>query len=484
MTAALTSPSPASARGLDRRLVALGVVVVLGAIMSIVDATAVNVATRTLAEDFGSSITTVQWVLTGYMLGLAGVIPITGWATERFGARRVWIAALLLFLAGSALAGAAWSMPSLIVFRVVQGIGGGMIMPVAQTILARAAGPERMGRVMGFIGMPMLVGSVAGPVVGGLIVSTAGWRWIFFANLPLGAIAVVAALRLLPRTPSRPARLDVRGLLLLCTGVTVFVYGTTEAGRPGALDDPRTWAILGAAAVLIGLYVLHARTRQALIDIALFRNRAFTAAAVTNVVVAVALFGVLVLLPLYWQVVRGHGPLATGLLLAPQAAGAAVAMPLAGRLTDRLGAGVVVPTGIVLGLLGTAAYTQVGADTSPVLLAAALFVIGLGLGATIMPSMAAAYQALPGPLIPRATSAINTLQRMGASVGTTALAVILQHEITAGSPRLAGSALAPLPDEARVQVAPMLATAFGHAFWIALVIGALAVVPALLLPRK
>ena len=475
----LTAPAPA--QGLDRRLVTLGAVVVLGAIMSIIDATAVNVATRTLAADFGASIASVQWVLTGYMLGLAAVIPVTGWATERFGARRVWITALLLFLAGSALAGLAWSMPSLIAFRVVQGIGGGMIIPVAQTILAQAAGPSRMGRVMGFIGMPMLLGSVAGPIVGGLIVSTAGWRWIFLANLPLGVIALVAALRLLPRSATRPASLDVRGLLLLCGGVTLFVYATTEAGRPGGLGDPRTWTIAGAAALLIALYVLHARRGPALIDIALFRNRAFAAAAVTNVVVAVALFGVLVLLPLYWQVVRGHGALATGLLLTPQALGAAVAMPLAGRLTDRLGAGVVVPTGIVLGLLGTAAYTQLSADTPAVLLASALFVLGLGLGATIMPSMAAAYQALPRELIPRATSAINTLQRMGASVGTTALAVILQREITARTPGLA--ALGPLPDATRAAVAPELAAAFGHAFWIALAIAVVALLPALLLPR-
>ncbi|MEU8804326.1 DHA2 family efflux MFS transporter permease subunit [Spirillospora sp. NPDC048819] len=482
----LTAPGspPATAPALDRRLIAIGSVVVLGTIMSIIDATAVNVATRTLAEEFGSSIRTVQWVLTGYMLGLAGVIPISGWATERFGARRVWITALLLFVAGSALAGLAWSMPSLILFRVVQGVGGGLIVPVAQTILAQAAGPDRMGRVMGFIGLPMLLGSVAGPIVGGLIISTAGWRWIFLVNLPLGLIAVVAALRLLPRSASRPTSLDVRGLVLLCAGVTVFAYGTAEAGRPGALDSPRTWAVIGTAAVLIGLYVLHARTRPALIDISLFRNRGFTAAVLTNVVVAIALFGVLVLLPLYWQIVRGHGPLATGLLLAPQALGAAVAMPLAGRVTDRVGAGVVVPAGIVMGLIGTAAYTQIHAATSPVLLAAALFVIGLGLGATIMPSLAAAYQALPGHLIPRATSAMNTLQRMGASVGTTALAVILQREITAQSPALGHAALAPMPDETRVQVAPLLATAFGHTFWIALAIGVLALVPALMLPRQ
>ncbi|URM98673.1 MFS transporter [Actinomadura madurae] len=199
----LTS-APAPSQKLDRGLVTLGLVVVLGAIMSVIDATAVNVATRTLAEDFGASITSVQWVLTGYMLGLAAVIPVTGWATERFGARRVWISALALFLLGSALAGLAWSMPALIAFRVLQGIGGGMIIPVAQTILAQAAGPSRMGRMMGFIGLPMLLGSVAGPIVGGLIISTAGWRWIFLVNLPLGAVAIAAALRLLPASPGGP----------------------------------------------------------------------------------------------------------------------------------------------------------------------------------------------------------------------------------------------------------------------------------------
>lgn len=483
MTATHTAhaPAPDSAQKLDRGLVALGIAVMLGAIMSIIDATAVNVATRTLAADFGAPLTSVQWVLTGYMLGLAAVIPATGWATDRFGARRVWIAALLLFLTGSTLSGLAWSLPALIGFRIVQGVGGGMIIPVAQTVLAQAAGPARMGRVMGFIGLPMLLGSVAGPIVGGLILSSAGWRWIFLANLPLGAVAVVAALRLLPRSTPRPASLDVRGLLLLCGGVALFTYGTTEAGRPGGLGEPRTWAIAGIAAALIALYVRHARRRPALIDIALFRHRGFTAAAVTNVVVAVALFGVLVLLPLYWQVVRGHGPLATGLLLAPQALGAAVAMPLAGRITDRLGAGVVVPAGIVLGLVGTAAYTQLGADTPVAVLAAALFVLGLGLGATIMPSMAAAYQSMPPHLIPRATSAINTLQRMGASVGTTVLAVVLQREISARTPGLA--ALGPLPDATREAVAPQLAAAFGHAFWIALGIAVLALVPALLLPR-
>ncbi|HEY7484840.1 MAG TPA: DHA2 family efflux MFS transporter permease subunit [Streptosporangiaceae bacterium] len=486
MTQTTTAPATEPTQAPNNRLVALGTVVVLGIIMSILDATIVNVATRTLGETFHTSISTIQWVLTGYLLAFAAVIPITGWASERFGAKRVWIAALLLFTAGSALSGAAWSVGALIAFRLVQGIGGGIILPVGQTILGQAAGPQRMGRVMSAIGIPLLMGSVAGPVIGGLIIDTIGWRWIFFVNLPLGVVAVVAALRLLPKSAPQPRqRLDVRGLALLSSGVAAFIYGMSEAGAHGGFGGARALAGMVIGAALVVLYVVHAYVRGegALIDVSLFRRRDFAAAAATNLAVAVALFGVLVLLPLYWQVVRGESPLATGLLLMPQALGAAAAMPLAGRLTDKVGAGVVVPVGIVLGLIGTGVYTQVGSHTSHAVLFGALFVIGLGLGTTIMPAMAAAYAALPRAAMPRATSALNTIQRIGASIGTAVLAVVLQRAITADAPGLGGAALGPLPSGARTQVAEALAHAFDQAYWVAFALMIVAIVPALLLPR-
>src|SRR5256886_806419 len=312
----MTSTAPERTEPLDRKLIALGAVVVLGTILSIMDSTIVNVATRTLGQQFNAPIATIQWVLTGYLLGLASAIPVTGWASNRFGAKRVWIGALVLFLAGSALAGSAWSVPSLIVFRVLQGIGAGLILPVGQAILAQAAGPARIGRVMSLVGLPMLLSSVAGPIIGGLIVSTVSWRWIFFVNLPVGAVAIVLAARVLPAGAARPGdRLDLRGLLLICTGVATFTYGLSEVGASGGLT------FLAAGAALIGLYVAQAAARKgaALIDIGLFRQRTFAIAVLTNLLIAVALFGMLVLVPLYWQVVRGQDALATGLLLAPQA---------------------------------------------------------------------------------------------------------------------------------------------------------------------
>src|SRR6266540_2929789 len=191
--------APAHSSGLDREILLLGAVIVIGTIMAILDATIVNVAIPTLGRDFNTSISTIQWVMTGYLLAFASVIPLTGWASERFGAKRVWIASLLAFMTGSALAGTAWSIETLIVFRVLQGLGGGLILPVGQTILAQAAGPQRIGRVMSVVGVPMLLGPILGPVIGGAIVDQISWRWIFFVNLPIGVVAVLLAARRLPQ---------------------------------------------------------------------------------------------------------------------------------------------------------------------------------------------------------------------------------------------------------------------------------------------
>src|SRR5512133_2676204 len=441
--AAVTAPeqAPNQALSLDREILVVGAVVVLGAIMAILDATIVNVAIPTLAVDLHASISTIQGVATGYLLAFASAIPVTGWASERFGAKRVWIVALLAFMTGSVLTGLSWSVGSLIAFRVLQGFGGGAIMPVGQAILAQAAGPQRMGRVMSVVGVPMLLAPVFGPVLGGAIVDQASWRWIFFINLPVGVLALLLAQRLLPEAkPQLGLRLDGLGLLLLSPGIAIFVYGMASAGNAGGFAGGRALVGIVGGLVLVALFALHARRRgaQSLIDLSLFVQRGFATAAATTLLLGIALFGALILLPLYFQLVRGTTPFETGLLLVPQGLGAAVAMPFAGRLTDTIGARVVIPVGIVLALLGTAVYTQVGADTSYAVLAVALFVIGLGLGATIMPAMAVAYQSVSREAVARATGALNMIQRIAASVGTALLAVVLQGALRAQVPDVDG----------------------------------------------
>ena len=456
--------------------------------MTILDATIVNVALPTLGRDFSTSISTIQWVPTIYLLAFASVIPLSGWASERFGTKRLWLASLAAFMLGSLLCGLSGSVGELIGFRVLQGLGGGMIMPVGQAILAQAAGPQRMGRVMSIVGVPLLLGPILGPVIGGAITGSASWRWIFFVNLPVGAVALALALWLLPAGPAqRRARLDVRGLVLLSGGIAVFLYGLAEVGTHGTLGAAVPLTAIAAGLALVAVFCGYAlRAAHPLIDIRLLRRRGFATAAATNLLLGIALFGVALLLPLYFEIVRGRSPLQTGLLLIPQGLGAALAMPLAGILTDRIGARPVVTSGVALALLGTAAYTQITADTSYWYLAGALLLVGAGLGSTITPSMAVAFQTIEPAAIPAAASAINTIQRIAGSLGTALLAVTLQRAMTAEVPGFRGGiaqagALA-AADPARTL--PRLAGAFAATFWVALALTAASLVPALLLPLR
>src|SRR4051794_41023121 len=406
--------------------------------MSILDTTIVNVAIETLGKDLGASLSSIQWVSTGYLLALATVIPLTGWSMDRYGGKRMWMLSVTLFLIGSTLCGLGWSTESLILFRVLQGFGGGMIMPIGQAILAQAAGPQRMGRVMSVIGVPTLLGPILGPVIGGVIVDNFSWRWIFFVNLPVGAGALFLAARVLPSAErGARARLDLVGLLLLSPGLALIVYGLSELGISGGLGGRALAGLIGGFALLIA-FLVHARREHALIDISLFRDRAFAAASGTVFIFGVSLFGAMLILPLYYQVVRGESALSAGLLLAPQGVGAAMAMPIAGRITDRAGAGRVVPFGVIVACLGTGVYPQLGVSTSFTVLGVALWVRGIGLGMTMMPSMAAAYQTLNRAAVPRATSTISIIRTIGGSLGTAVLTVVLQRQIVAAIPGSTG----------------------------------------------
>src|SRR3954454_22900358 len=269
---------------LDRRILTIASVVVLRAIMSILDTTVVNVTINTIARDFNTDLPTIQWIVTGYTLALATVIPVSGWAADRFGTKRIYMLSIALFVAGSALSGAAWSANSLIAFRVLQGLGGGMLMPAGMTILTRAAGPQRVGRVMAIIGVPMLLGPILGPILGGWLVDNASWRWIFFINLPIGIAAFVSALRILPKDRPQPGeRFDTLGLTLLSPGLALLIYGLANSVSAGGFAATKVWLPALVGAVLLVAFVFHGlRTPdRSLIDLRLFKNRTFAAASGT-----------------------------------------------------------------------------------------------------------------------------------------------------------------------------------------------------------
>jgi EmrB/QacA subfamily drug resistance transporter len=479
--------SSASSGKLDRQIYVVASVVILGAIMSILDTTIVNVALATLGRELHAPLSTIQWVSSGYLVALATVIPMTGWASERFGAKQLWMTVVTMFIAGSVLSGFAWSAGSLIAFRVLQGLGGGMIMPAGMTILAQAAGPQRMGRVMSVVGAPMLLGPILGPVLGGLIIQYLSWRWIFFVNLPIGLVALAMARRLLPASEPRPGdRLDVTGVALISPGLALIVFGLSEIATHGGASAASVAPVL-TGLVLVAAFVRHAlRCRgRPLLDMRLFAKPGFAAAGATVMFVGAALFGSLLVLPLYLQVVRGEPTLDTGLLLAPQGIGAALTMPISGRLTDSIGGGRVVLFGVTVMTISTALLTTLGAHTSYWVLAAMLVVRGIGLGSTLMPAMASGYSTVSREAVPLATTTLNVMQRVGGAIGTAVLAVVLETQLrhVPGAGANGGGAR-PLPEAVRRRVADPLAAAFSHTLVWSAVITGLAAAPAIVLAMR
>ncbi|WP_405577901.1 MDR family MFS transporter [Streptomyces sp. NBC_01190] len=450
----------------DPALLRLGIVLILGTIVAVLDATIVSVAIDSIRRDLGSPLSTVQWVTTGYLLSFALVVPLSGWAAERFGAKQVWMTSLGFFVFSSALCGLAWSAGSLIAFRVLQGLGGGLIQPLGQSMIARAAGPRRLGRVMSMLVIPLTFAPLLGPLLGGLVLGHLSWPWIFYINVPIGVLTLALAVRILPPTPAQVGRrLDVTGLVLACPSVAALIYGLSEAAGGTPATAATVVVPVAAGATLFVCYVVHALRypHDPLLDLRLFRDRAFAVAVSTSFLLGAALFSSMFMLPLYYQQARGQDALHAGLLLIPQDLGVAVSMMFAGRLADRMGGPrPIVLAGIALALLGTLPYTQVGDRPGEVLLAMGLFVRGAGIGATMTPAMAAVFKSVRPEQIPRAAGLSNVLYRIGGSVGTAVLAMVLQHE-TATRP---------------------VASAFGVSFWWAFGISALTVLPALRLAGR
>jgi EmrB/QacA subfamily drug resistance transporter len=425
-------PNAAVTEPLDPALVRLALAVLVGTIAAILDLTIVNVAIDTLQHRLHASVSTIQWVSTGYALTVALTIPASGWVFERLGARRAWLLALTVFLAGSALCAAAWSVQSLIAFRVLQGIGGGMLLPLSQIILVNAAGQERLARVVAYIAIPSQLGPVLGPVVGGLVLSTASWRFIFLINVPIVALAIVLGWRTVPSTRTdHPRHLDVLGLALLSPALALLVFGFSQAGVAGGFDRAQVIVPLTAGIVLLIGYCGHALRShvEPPLNLRYLRVRGYATSSALMFASGITLFGALFLLPLYYQQVRGASALEAGLLLAPQGVGVAVGTILGGRLIDRMKLGYRMPALIGMGLLivTTVPFVFAGSATSEVLLGIAVAIRGIGLGLALVPVTTALYVGLPPDAIPSATTGVRIFQQVGGALGTAVLAVILQN---------------------------------------------------------
>jgi EmrB/QacA subfamily drug resistance transporter len=494
-------PADTSGGKLDRRVMVVAGVVVLGAIMSILDITVVAVAQRTFQDIFGKTQAQVAWTSTGYTLALATVIPLTGWAADRFGTKRLYILAIVLFTAGSALCSTASSLEML----VLQGLGGGMLMPLGTTILTHAAGPERLGRVMALLGVPMLLGPIFGPILGGWLIDIASWRWIFLINVPIGVIAAVYAWRVLDRDEVHPSEsFDFIGMLLLSPGLALFLFGVSSIpaaqAEHGTMWTTRVVLFSAIGLALIAAFVpwaLRRRNIHPLVQLRLFTNRYMTIAVITMALFAMAFFGASLLFTLYFQQVRGESPLSSGWLVAPQGFGAMLTMPIAGFLADKIGPGKVVLTGLVLDTVGMGMLIRVDDQTSYAYIITSFVVMGLGMGSTMMPVFTAALASLPGHDVARGSTLMNITQQIAISIGTALFSVLLTSAYNAHSavvrPTLAlqgGATPDQLgltqtqADSVTVQGLHFMGTAFGGAYLVATVLVGLCLIPAFFLPRK
>ncbi|GAA4708492.1 MDR family MFS transporter [Phytohabitans rumicis] len=448
---------------LDPAFIRLALVLITGVLAVVFDTTVVNVALDTLARDLHVGVATVQWVTTGYLLALGMAVPVTGWLIHRLGGKRVWLCALALFLAGSVGASLAWDAPSLVAWRVVQGIGGGLMLPVLTTLLVQAAGGRSLGRVTALVTFPALLGPIFGPLLGGLIVQHTSWRWIFWVNVPFCVVGLLLAWRLMPAFPgtgrsrgrqtpelgaerqarnlpaaateaseaSQPAesRLDAAGLALASPGIAAIVYALAQVGADGGFGHPTVLVpLLGGLALLVAFTVRSTSIGdRALVDLRLLRVTSFSAATGLLFLSGFALYGAMLLVPLYFQQVRGQDPFAAGLLIAAQGVGVLASRGIAGRLTDRIGARPVTSAGLVVVALATVPFALATAHTPEWWLVAALVVRGIGLGAVTIPVMASAYLGLDRAAVPHASIITRTAQQIGGSFGTAVLAVALER---------------------------------------------------------
>ena len=415
---------------LDPKIWKVVAVVLLGPFMTQLDSTVVNVSLSTIRDDLNSTISAAQWIISAYLLTMALMLPLNGWLVDRIGAKRLYLGCFSLFTRASLFCGLASTMDQLIYARILQGVAGGLLAPMTQLMIARVAG-RHMARVIGYAAVPVLLGPILGPVLAGAILKYAHWPWLFYINLPVGVIAVTLAFFLLPHddnvTHRRP--FDLLGLLTISPGLALALYGLEQIVH----HEPPWYLIAGV--LLLTVFFWHARRKNvaALIDLELFKNKIFATASQTQFLSNGIVYAGQFLIPLYLTTGVGLDAARTGWLMMPMGLGMMCAYPMMGSLTEKYGYRLVATTGVVLAFLGTLPFLWMSLhEFSASLTVICLFIRGAGQGATGIPSISAAYAAVPKEKLGLANTALNIVQRLGGPVATTVTALVMTMSASPG----------------------------------------------------
>ena len=449
-------------------------VYVLALFMTLLDQTITNTALPTLARIYGASASDIAWVATSFLISAAVCIPMSGWLGDRFGTKRTFAVALVIFTIGSLCCGIADSIGGLVAFRILQGIGGGLLTPVGATMLLRAFPLAERARASSLITVPAVVAPALGPVVGGYLVEYQTWRWIFLINIPLGILAfVITVVGLHEARVGATAPLDLPGFCLAAAGLATFVYGLSEVGARG-FGDARVLTFGGLGLVLLALFVAaERRAAHPLIDLRLFREPLFAASNLVLLFVQGGFFGITFLLPQLLQAERGFSPLAAGLVGCTTALGIVGGSPLVGRLYPAVGPRRLIMGGMALAALAALSLRLVGLDTATWLIRGQVFLLGVAFALVFVPLQTAGFARIIPAQIGRASAAYSTVRQVATSLGVALLATVLSSRLgaygaTLGEPATRLAALA----------------AFHDAFTVAALLNILGLVAALLISDR
>jgi EmrB/QacA subfamily drug resistance transporter len=428
---AAPTPRPASARPAGGReaWVVPVLVLVAGMFMSVLDTSIVNVAISAIQTDFGGSTADVAWISTAYSLVLGVVVPASAWLGDRFGIARVYTLSLAAFALSSALCGLAWNLDSLIAFRVIQAIPGGLLPAVSLTMVYRIVPPARIGAAMGMYGLGIVFAPALGPALGGYLVEYVNWRLVFYINIPVGVLGVAAAIILLPKfAPAITRKFDIFGFLTIATGLVSLLLAFSEGPAWGWTG----YRVLGLIALsvlsLAAFVVIELEVEYPLLNLRVFTNRLYTLSLLAMSVMMTGLFATLFYVPLFLQEGLGYPALRAGLLILPQALVMAVLMPVAGRLYDKIGPRYLAFFGLLIAAAGTFMLTGISPDMTRSELVLWLCIRAAGTGLAMMPIMTGGLSSLP-PILTTSGSAINTVaQRVSAALGLAALTAVATNQ--------------------------------------------------------
>lgn len=407
------------------------IAIIAGMIMVILDSTVVNNAIPKLVEYFDTDLKTIQWTVTGYTLALSAVIPLAGWMTDKFGSKQIFMITIALFTIGSVLCGIAQTPEQLIIYRIIQGLGGGMVAPIGMAMVFKLAPPERRGSIMGVLGIPMLMAPAFGPVLSGWLVESVSWHWIFIINLPIGIIAFILGYKYLPKSDRHAApHLDVIGMCLAPIAFSMLAFGVSEGGASWSSISTITGLTVGGIALILFIFV-ELRQKQPLLELKVFKSSDFTRSIILTWIVQLALFGAMLIVPLYLQGVLNYTALETGWILMPQALCAGIAMPISGRLFDKIGARPLAFAGLSVISVSLFILSGISADTSLWVIIVCICTLGLGMGFSMMPLNTHVLNAAPRRLVSRVTPLTTAAQQVVVSFAVAGLTGYLTSQINA-----------------------------------------------------